>query len=367
MQRFLQLVEQHQRVQTPFLLMDRNLIRENARVFQVFSDRCPVFYAVKANSDPGVLECLGDLGIGFEISTEPELRIVRGQGIGVERIISSNPIKSPRFIKAMYSLGIRRFVFDSEAEAHKLAQHAPGSEVILRLSVDNSGSSWPLDDKFGVGVEHAVELLLLARTLGLASAGVTFHVGSQCVELDSWQKALELTSRLSQQVATAGIHLRVVNIGGGFPAHHDPTIPSVSAIFEYVFQQVDRLFPEDVELLTEPGRALVADAGVLVSTVIGKARRHDGDWLYLDLGVFNGLMEAVGNVHYSFWPTWSSMPAKEWTVAGPSCDSFDVIAHHVTLREPEVGERILVFPGGAYTTAYASTFNGSTIPKVVLA
>ncbi len=347
--------------------MDRDLLLENARVFQAFAGRCPVFYAAKANSDAGVLQFLGALGIGFEISTEPELRMIRRLGIGPERIVSSNPIKSPRFIKAMHSLGIRRFVFDSEAEAHKLAQHAPGSEVILRLSVDNSGSSWPLDDKYGVGVECAVDILLFARTLGLVPAGVTFHVGSQCMEMDSWQKALERASRLWEQAAAAGIHLRILNIGGGFPAHHDAMIPSVQAIFEYVFQQVDRLFPKDVELLAEPGRALVADAGVLVTTVIGKAKREDGDWLYLDLGVFNGLMEAVGNVHYSFRPTRSRMSTKEWTIAGPSCDSFDVIARGVSIREPEVGERILIFPGGAYTTAYASTFNGSAIPKVVLA
>ena len=366
MERFLQLVEQHQRVRTPFLLMDRDLLREKALEFQAFASRCPVFYAAKANTDAGVLECLGDVGIGFEISTEPELRLIRRLGIGADRIVSGNPIKSPGFIKAMHSLGVRRFVYDSATEAHKLAKHAPGSEVMLRLSVDNSGSSWPLDDKYGVGVECAKDLLLFARTLGLAPAGVTFHVGSQCVELDSWRKALELASRLWEQAAAAGIHLGVLIIGGGFPAHHDAVIPSAPEIFEHVFHLVHRLFPQDVELLAEPGRALVADAGVLVSTVIGKARREDGDWLYLDLGVFNGLMEAVGNVHYSFWPTRSKMPSKEWTMAGPSCDSFDVIARGVSMREPEIGERILVFPGGAYTTAYASKFNGSAIPKVVL-
>ncbi len=345
--------------------MSRDLVREKACEFRASAHRFQVSYAAKANTDAGVLQCLKEQGIGFEISTEPELRLVKRLGISAEGVISGNPIKSPGFIKAMYNLGVRRFVYDSATEARKLARYAPGSEVLIRLSVDNSGSSWPLKDKYGVGMECALELLLFARTLGLVPMGVTFHVGSQCVQLESWGKALVLASELWERSAAAGIRLSVLNIGGGFPAHHDQVVPTVSEIFEQVYQHVDRLFPEDVELVAEPGRYLVADAGVLVGSVIGKASREDGDWLYLDLGVFNGLMEAVGDVHYSFWPTTSNMPPKIWTIAGPSCDSFDVVARGVQMREPEVGERILIFPGGAYTTSYASRFNGSVIPKVV--
>ena len=366
MQRFLKLAAQHQAIKTPFLLMDRSLLKDKACEFGAFASRCKVFYAAKANADPAVLECLSSTGIGFEISTQHELKLLKSVGIGAERIITSNPIKEPGFIKAMCKLGVRQFVFDSVAEAHKLAQYAPGSEVIVRLAVDNSGSAWPLADKFAVGPDSALELLLLARTLGLEPAGVTFHVGSQCTDLVAWRKALEVASGLWQRAAAVGVHLRVLNIGGGFPAHHNQVVPSVPEIFELVFSQVGKLFPNDVELVAEPGRGLVADAGVLVSSVIGEASREYGDWLYLDVGVFNGLMEAVGDVNYSFCLPPATMPEKRWTIAGPSCDSLDVIARGVHLRGPDPGERVLIYPGGAYTTAYASRFNGASIPKLVL-
>ena len=367
MQRFLKLAAQHQAVKTPFLLMDRGLLEEKACEFSAFAGKCKVFYAAKANADPAVIACLSGAGIGFEISTQHELKLLKSVGIGPERIISSNPVKEPGFIKAMCKLGIRQFVFDSTTEAHKLAQYAPGSEVIVRLAVDNSGSSWPLADKFAVEPDAALELLLFARTLGLVPVGITFHVGSQCTDLTAWSKALQRASELWERAVAEGVHLRVLNIGGGFPAHHNQVVPSAAEIFELVFSQVGRLFPHDVELVAEPGRGLVADAGVLVSSVIGEASREDGDWLYLDVGVFNGLMEAVGNVNYSFWLPPATMPENRWTIAGPSCDSLDVIARGVHLREADPGERVLIFPGGAYTTAYASRFNGASIPKLVLA
>ena len=366
MDRFTQLAARYKDVDTPFLLMDRDLLREQALLFKEQAGRCSVFYAVKANTDPEVMRLLYEAGIGFEVASETELRTAQSLGASAEQTISGNPVKSPGFITAMHESGVRRFVFDSTTEAEKLAELAPGSEAIVRLTVDNSSSAWPLADKYGVDPDEALELLDYAGSLGLSQAGITFHVGSQCFDLDGWRKALEQTALLWERCEDRGLSLSVLNLGGGFPAHHSQAIPSLPDTFASIFRQVDEMFPSNVELQVEPGRGLVGDAGVMVTTVIGKATRKGDAWLYLDCGVFNGLMEASGGIQYAFWPATATGPTKPWTITGPSCDSMDVIAKGVELPEPEVGERVLIYPAGAYTTAYASQFNGAPIPQVVL-
>ncbi len=366
MERFFDLASQWEGIETPFLGMDRAALDRKAREFREQEGRCPSFYAVKANPDPTVVGAIAESGVGFEISSESELAVLTRLGVNPERIITSNPIKTPGFIEAMVRLGHREFVFDSTAEAEKLARLAPGSDVSIRLTVDNLESSWPLADKFGVGVDHAADLLLSAPGMGLNPTGITFHVGSQCLGLASWRAALERSAELWRRVSAAGVNLRSLNIGGGFPAHHDEGIPTVRETFGLVYALVSELFPPGVELRAEPGRGLVADAGVLVSSVIGKAAREGDDWVYLDVGVFNGLMEAVGGIRYRFATLGPGGAEKQWTVGGPSCDSFDVVAKDVTLPEPEIGDRVLIYPAGAYTTAYASPFNGTPVPPVVL-
>jgi len=353
---------------TPFLLMDRAALQSRVEDFLGHAKECGVFYAVKANSDPEVVQLVADAGMGFEISSTAELDLLLGLGVDAKKIITSNPIKNPKFIEKMYSNGGRQFVFDSVTEAEKIAKWAPGSDVVVRLTVENLESSWPLTDKFGVGAEEAATLLLQSRDLGLNPAGVTFHVGSQCEGVLSWHAALECAADVWHQVADGGVKLKLLNIGGGFPAYHGVDVPSAEAIYDIVFKRVVELFPADIVLEAEPGRALVADSGALVGTVVGKAGRDGENWLYLDVGVFNGLMEAVGNIPYAFTPFNDPGTGNvKWVIAGPSCDSFDVVAKNIELPELAVGDRLLITPGGAYTTAYASTFNGVQIPSVVLA
>mgnify|MGYP001307244841 CR=1 FL=1 len=365
MQRFFDLCPERE---TPFLLMDRDALQSRVEDFLVHAKDCGVFYAVKANSDPQIVQLVTNSGMGFEISSTTELDLLLDLGVDPKKIITSNPIKAPAFIEKMYNHGVRQFVFDSVTEAEKIAQWAPGSDVVARLTVENLESSWPLTDKFGVGPKEATTLLLQSRDLGLNPVGVTFHVGSQCEGVLSWHAALERAADVWRQMAEGGVKLKLLNIGGGFPAHHGVDVPSVEAIFDIVFNRVAELFPSDIVLEAEPGRSLVADAGALVGSVVGKAGRDGESWLYLDVGVFNGLMEAVGNIPYIFTPLASNSGVSvKWVIAGPSCDSFDVVAKDIALPELAVGDKLLITPGGAYTTAYASTFNGVQIPSVVLA
>lgn len=346
---------------TPFLVVDREVIRCKFREFQEAFGQAKIFYAIKANSHRRIAELFLELGADFEVSSEGELSLLPSQGVLPQRLISSNPVKTEGFIKAAHVAGIELFAFDSYAEIEKLARFAPGSKVYVRLTVSNEGSQWPLNRKFGVEVKEAVRLLMEAGRRGLNPYGITFHVGSQCIEQTTWVRALEKSKEVWDSAGRNGLRLRMLNIGGGFPIKYINPAPSVVQIAKVVTDTIERMFPRDIEVFIEPGRALVGEAGILVASVIGKGTRNGERWLYLDIGVFNGLMESIGGIQYQV--VGRDGKRNKWVVAGPSCDSFDVISNEVELVEPEIGDKVYIMSAGAYTTAYASNFNGFRIPK----
>jgi ornithine decarboxylase len=357
-----------EKIETPFLLIDSDTVREKVSLIGQHIKDSKVFYAVKANPDRKILRFLNDLNLGFEISSEGELEILASLGVGPERIISSNPVKSLKFLSLASSYGINYFSYDSEDEIEKLSNYAPHCNVYVRLSVPNEGSEWPLSKKFGVELDEAAVLLSAAKEKGLNPVGITFHVGSQCTNIYNWHIAIDKARALWGKAEKNGIKLTLLNIGGGYPINYTKHVISIDAIEKQVNNLIYDLFPEDVEIHIEPGRAVVGDAGVLVTTVIGKASRSDKDWLYIDVGVFNGLMESVGGITYSYIVESykHARSKKRWTLAGPSCDSFDVIDKNVALPEPNIGNLILILSSGAYTISYASEFNGFSIPKTIL-
>lgn len=349
----------------PYLLMDKDIIRDKISIIGKNIRNSRVFYAVKANPDVDVLRFLNSFGIGFEIASEGELQILASLGVEPERIITSNPVKTFKFLEQAVDYGVNYFAYDSMVEVEKLAKYAPGCNVYVRLSVPNEGSEWPLSRKFGVELDVASELLVYAKEKGLNPVGITFHVGSQCNNVYNWNTAIDKARDLWENAEQNGIKLRMLNIGGGYPIRYTKNVVDVETIEKKINKVICQKFPEDIDIFIEPGRAVVGDAGIFVSTVIGKAMRGDENWLYIDVGVFNGLMESVGGIKYTYVVGSRNEP-KIWTISGPSCDSFDVIDKGVELSEPEVGNRILILSSGAYTISYASEFNGFSIPKTIL-
>jgi ornithine decarboxylase len=350
---------------TPALLLDRGLLVDSYRALTEALPRAGVYYAIKANPHPEVVAVLARAGSGFEVASLAELELALRSGGRPERIISSNSIKRPDLLEASAACGVDRFAFDSEDELQKIARYAPGSRVYCRVVVDNSGSDWPLSRKFGVPPEDALAMLLDAAALGLRPEGLSFHVGSQCLDASSWRRALETCAVIWADAARHGLALRLLNVGGGFPVRHLKHTPPWREIGAEIGRAVGELFPADVELIVEPGRALVGGAAVMVASVIGKARRGEERWVYLDVGVFNGLMESIGGLGYEL-RTERSGPSSRHVLAGPSCDSMDVISTDVELPELEVGDRVYVMNAGAYTLSYASRFNGFEAPAVHL-
>lgn len=348
----------------PYLLIDKDILKLKVSLIGKGIKRSKVFYAVKANPDKAVLEYLESLKVGFEIASDGELNVLKELNIGPERIITSNPIKTFKFLEEAVQYGIDYYAFDSLAEVEKLSKYAAGKKVYVRLSVPNEGSEWPLSRKFGVEIDEAVYLLEYAADKGLEPLGITFHVGSQCSNIYNWHTAIDKARQVKELASKRGIEIKMLNIGGGYPIEYTKKVPSIESIESKISDLLDKYFP-DAEIFIEPGRAIVGDAGVFVSKIIGKAQRGNENWLYIDVGVFNGLMESVGGIKYQYL-VGSKAPKKEWVIAGPSCDSFDVVDRGVILPEPDVGSLILIFSAGAYTVSYASEFNGFPIPKTFL-
>lgn len=347
---------------TPFLVIDKKMIQHKFEQFQEAMPDVRLFYAVKTNSHRRIVEILHALGTDFEISSEEELYLLLRCGVSPRKIITSNPVKSTPFIEAIHSAGVEYLAIDSHDEINKISELAPGSSVYVRLSVSNEGSQWPLSKKFGVEPEEAIRLLVHAARRSLVPCGITFHVGSQCLDEQSWVKAIEKSKLVWDMAKREGIELKMLNIGGGFPIGYTEAVPSIDQIARVIDKTLKRAFPKGIKIFIEPGRAFVGEAGTLVSTVIAKAKRNGQDWLYLDVGVFNGLMESIGGIQYSMTSERDG-PMKTWVLAGPSCDSMDVVSEEVELPDLEIGDKVYISSAGAYTTAYASNFNGLPIPK----
>ncbi len=351
--------------ETPVLVVGSKIIKKNYQQLHAEMRDAAIFYAVKANPHEDIIRHLERFGAGFEIASNGELDLLIRLAIPPKRIISSNPTKDEAFIKMAHAYGVRVFAFDSREEVEKLSKYAPASKVYVRVSVSNDGSEWPLWRKYGVEVEDAVDLLSEARNQGLNPYGITFHIGSQCTNPAAWAEAIKKSGVLWNLAMSEGMEVFSLNIGGGFPIRYTRPVPTIKEVTTVIKDTLREVFPKGIELIVEPGRVLVGEAGLLVAKVIGKAMRNGQKWLYLDVGVFNGLMETVGGIKYPFGVSKESQLGK-FVLAGPSCDGFDVISEEVELPEPEVGDRVYIKSAGAYTTAYASNFCGFSIPKTIL-
>lgn len=355
---------------TPVLVCDTSVIAARYAAMRACLPDVEVFYAVKCNPSPVVLRSLAELGAGFEIASLFELEMVTAAGGDAETALYSNTVKPPAHIRAAYVSGVRRFGFDGEGELHKLAAHAPGSQVYVRLMVNDHHSLFPLSGKFGTSVDEACRLLVLARDLGLGTYGVTFHVGSQCADAGAWPRAIAQCGVLLRLLKREGIVLEMLDIGGGFPAVYCEPVPSFEEISAAIRLALDRLPHRPPLVASEPGRFLVAESGVIVASVIGVDDRRDGPWCYLDVGGYNGLMEAVQTGGRWRFPLRTdgpvTAPLVPFTVSGPSCDSSDTMFYGALLpADLAEGQRVYIGSAGAYTTSYASHFNGFPPPHTM--
>jgi ornithine decarboxylase len=352
---------------TPCLVLDLDVVADQYRHLRAALPLASVYYAVKANPAPEIVSVLAGLGASFDVASPSEIDLCLAAGVDASALSYGSTIKKARDIAYAYQRGVRLFAFDSIGELEKIAEAAPGSEVVCRILTSNEGAEWPLSRKFGCEIEMAAGLLGLAGRLGLVAAGVTFHVGSQQRHPRQWDEAIALTGRLFSELASAGVNLRMVNLGGGFPAHYRGHVPPIEAYAEAIMKAMDYHFGSNQpEMVVEPGRYLTGDAGVIRSEVVLVSWKCEGDdkrWVFLDVGIFGGLAEAMGEaIKYHILTSRDGGPVGPVVIAGPTCDSVDILYEQADYRLPldlTSGDTVDILAAGAYTTCYSTVgFNG---------
>jgi ornithine decarboxylase len=353
--------------ETPCLVVDLGVIAEAYEALRWYLPLARIYYAVKANPAVEIVAMLKCKGANFDVASRGEIELCLGNGVTPDRLSFGNTIKKEKDIAFAYQAGLRMFAFDSEHELDKLARAAPGARVFCRILVACEGAEWPLSRKFGCAPEMAIDLLRKARDLGLDPYGVSFHVGSQQTDLGQWNGAIGTAARMFSSLAEVDINLRMINIGGGFPAHYRGEVPEVDRYAQAVMAAITRHFGNDLpEIIIEPGRSLVGDAGIIQSEVVLISEKGGGDarrWVYLDVGKFNGLAETMDeSIKYRIVAPDRDGSFGPVVLAGPTCDSADILYEQTEYRLPlglRVGDKIEILSTGAYTASYASVgFNG---------
>ena len=358
--------------ETPFLVVDLDRIRVNYTEMVGLFPQAKVHYAMKASPAVEVINLLADLGSNFDCASVYELDRVLDCGVDAARISYGNTIKKVKDVKYAYDKGVRLYATDSELDLKNIAQQAPGSNVFVRILVEGADTAeWPLSRKFGCHPKVAIDLLTQARDLGLTPYGVSFHVGSQQKAVTAWADALATVKYIFDWMLNKeNIKLQMINLGGGFPAHYLNDIsPLTTYAAEVKSYLADDYTDENMpEIILEPGRSLVASSGVLVSEVVLISHKSYTDltrWVYTDVGLFQGLIETLGEaIKYPIYTPKMATSNRAGTVilAGPTCDSADIMYEETGYQLPqelEIGDKIYWFTTGAYTNSYSSVeFNG---------
>jgi ornithine decarboxylase len=360
---------------TPLFVVDHDALRRNYREFRKHLPRVQAYFAVKANALPEIVRTFYLEGASFDVASMPEFNIVYANIAGMppkerqdwiwDKIIYANPNKPVETLRELNQYK-PLVTFDNAEELQKIRDHAPQAGVVLRVRVTNTGAMVELSSKFGAAPGEAVDLILHAQKLGLTCEGLSFHVGSQTTNFNNYVEALSLCANLFKEARDRGYaKMNLMDIGGGFPARYDESVKPFGELAKVINNELGRLFPKDIQILAEPGRFLVANAGYTVSKVIGKAMRDGKPSYYIDDGVYHSYSGVIFD--HCKYPvrSFKKGPTRISAVYGPTCDALDVVSMAENL--PELNRDDLVYSEniGAYSHASATHFNGFPPAKVV--
>lgn len=350
----------------PTLVLDTNVVAEHYRALKAGLGHANIHYAVKANPHVEILKTLVSEGSNFDAASKGEIQMCLEQGALPDQISFGNTVKRSSDIAWAHAQGITLFAADAEEELEKLAEHAPACSVYIRLIVDASEADWPLSRKFGCARDKAIDLLRNAQALGLNPVGFSFHVGSQTRKPEMWTTTLDQIASIWDEAKQSGFNLELLNIGGGFPAFYGEDVPHPTIYASRVMELISERFGDVPHIMAEPGRGLVAEAGMIAAEVLLVSKKSESDlnrWVYLDIGKFSGLAETIDEaIRYQFITPRDHEAKGACILAGPSCDSADVLYEKRPVQLPlglKSGDRFLIKNCGAYTSTYSSIgFNG---------
>jgi ornithine decarboxylase len=359
---------------TPLVVVDHKVLRENYGQFRKYLPRVQVYYAVKANSAPEIVRTFYQAGASFDVASVAEFLTVhenikdlpdeQRQAFIWDRIIYANPIMAADTLEQMDRY--RPLVtYDNHEEVIKIARHAPHSGLVLRLLVPNTGSMVELSSKFGALPSEAVDLIAFAHNNKLEVEGLSFHVGSQCTNVENYIQALHMGASVFAEAKIRGFELKLLDIGGGFPAHYDNTVPAFKTMAQAITSEIDRLFPKPIEILAEPGRFLVASAATAIAQIIGKTVRQGKLCYYINDGVYQTYSGVIfDHCHYPV-KSFKKGPTQLCSVFGPTCDALDTISLAEQLPDMDLGDFVYAPNIGAYSAASSTFFNGFAPARVV--
>ena len=342
---------------TPLFIVDHAELRKNYALFRKHFPRVQIYYAVKVNSDPAIVKTFYELGGSFDVASMQEFHTVHEnikklpakarQDFIWDKIIYANPIKP---IETLHELDRYKplVTYDNQEEVKKIAKHAPHAGLALRLRVPNTGSMVELSSKFGALPGEAVDLIKYAHDHDLVVEGLSFHVGSQCTNPENYIQAIHLCANIFAEAKSRGFTLKLLDIGGGFPAAYDASVPKFSKLAKKINHEIDRLFPQEIEILAEPGRFLVASAGHAVSKIIGKAFRNYKLCYYVDDGVYHTYSGVIFD-HCTYRMKSFKKGSKQLcAVFWPTCDALDTISLAEQLPDLDIGDYLYSENIGAY-------------------
>jgi ornithine decarboxylase len=361
---------------TPLFVVDHDEIRRNYATFKKYLPRVQAYYAVKAEPLPEIVETLYKVGASFDVASMPEFRIVhenikrlpaqRRQDWIWDKIIYANPIKANETLRQLdpYKPLV---TYDNIEEILKIKRYAPHAGLALRLKVANTGAMVELSSKFGAAPGEAVDLILAADDAGLVVEGLSFHVGSQTTNFENFVQAINLAADIFKEARDRGYKkMNLLDIGGGFPAPYDETVKPFRELAKKINAELDRLFPQDIEILAEPGRFMIATAATSVVTILGKAVRDGKVCYYVDDGVYHTYSGIIFDHCHYHMKSFRKGQSQICGVFGPTCDALDVISMAENLPgDLELGELLYSENIGAYSHASSTSFNGFPPAKVI--
>lgn len=355
--------------ETPLMVLKRKKILDSLDTYRHHFPHIKPHFAVKANPFEAIVKLLIEQGIGFDCASFEEINHLLTLGAQPEDILFANPIKTePDLIQAAKA-GVELYFFDNEYELQKMSSVIPGKKVVLRINVPDTDSQVKLSQKFGAQPDITVPLFELAEKLGLKPIGFSFHVGSQCIRIQNYVEAMKICRRLYEKCNKKGFNIELLDIGGGFPVQYfeHQMVPSMGDIADALNPEIEFWENRNVKLISEPGRYFVANAGTLFTRVIGKAKRLDKFYYYLDDGLYQDFSGMVFDQCQYPIETFKQGELRESLLAGPTCDSFDIIDSAIFLPELDIGDIIAVNCMGAYSCASARCeFNGISPAKIIM-
>jgi ornithine decarboxylase len=351
--------------ETPFMILRLPLVRRNLQRLREALPGVDVFYAVKANNHRDIIKTLRSDATCFDISSARELQGILECGIPATDTIHTNPIKSlPEFDRAV-QLGAHTFVADNLAELDKFRRYDGRAGVLLRFKTRNGGSAINLSYKFGAEPAEIPALLDRVQELDIPFRGFCFHVGSQCTRVGQYVHAIKTARHLIDMAASRGLATNILDIGGGFPIRYTASVPPIESFGAAITKALKAQIDPSIRIVCEPGRFISGEAVTLVASVIGKSVRDGIRWYYIDDGLYGSFSGRLyDGCNYEI-VTNRNTKWERAVLAGPTCDSFDVIYKDCLMPPLDIGDT-LIFPAmGAYCSVSATDFNGLGRIRVV--